>query len=86
MPGKHTTTECPICKMETRKDNLKRHMARMHTAPSVPLIHGLIWNHPDGGYGGFIECGCNEPECWRYAEKVPQFIQENYVYTLEAVE
>ena len=25
--------------------------------------HGYSWNKPDGSYGGFIECGCENQEC-----------------------
>lgn len=35
MPNQHKSVSCPKCAKEMRKDNLKRHMAIVHSGKSI---------------------------------------------------
>jgi hypothetical protein len=38
MPNRNTISECSFCKSKMRSDNLKKHIARMHSMPPTREI------------------------------------------------
>jgi hypothetical protein len=46
MPSQHKTVKCPQCGMETRSNNLKRHVDRLH-AEAAPIIPSIDLSSPE---------------------------------------
>jgi len=82
MPSKHATVSCPHCGMETRSNNLKRHMQRMHqeVAPTIPEVAPTMKRVQidEGEFSGLILP--SEEDVWAYESgaKTTQDIWASY--------